>query len=70
MENTMDEKKGLEYYIKLCQKKDKEIERLRKEKEWLMYKMIDVYKRKYKECTMEDMKKMLSDDMQQALKGE
>ena len=30
MENTMDEKKGLDFYIKLCQEKDKEIERLRK----------------------------------------
>ena len=36
MDNAMDIEKGLDYYIKLCQKQDKEIERLKKEKEWLI----------------------------------
>ena len=53
--------------IKEIQKeKDKEIEHLKKEKEWLINKIIDAYGCKYKDKTREEIKEML--DMQQVLR--
>ena len=49
--------------------KDKEIERLKKEKEWLIERAsFDVYSFMYP--TIEERKKYIIEEMQQALKGE
>ncbi len=48
-----------------------EIERSKKEKEWLAEELIELYERyTTTDMSTEEMKKMLFEDMQQALKGE
>ena len=49
--------------------KDEKIERLEKEKEWLAEELIELYERyTTTDMTTEEMKKMLFEEMQQALK--
>ena len=66
MENAMDTEKGLKFYIQECQQKDKEIEQLKKEKEWLLHEHA---------CTTRDTfdsipytQEQIEKNMQQALK--
>ena len=69
MENSMDEKKGLDFYIKFCQEKDKEIERLEKEKEWLFNRSIRNDSHTWA-IHIETARERLLKEMQQALKEE
>lgn len=55
-------------YLRILKKRDKEIERLREEKEWLLNELIDMKWTYHKMCNKTEYRKLLQEAMQQSLK--
>jgi len=52
----------------VCKAKDKEIEQLEKEKEWLLNELIDMKWTYHKMCNKTEYRKLLQEVMQETLK--